>query len=291
MTAVDDVTATIFPGRVTGFLGPNGAGKSTTMRLILGLDRPDAGEATVRGRRLADLPAPITEVGALLDARAVPGGRSGRDHLLALAATHGIGRRRVGQVLELCGLGAAARRPVREYSLGMSQRLGIAAAILGDPHTLILDEPVNGLDPEGVLWIRSLVRHLAREGRTIFLSSHLMSEMAQTADHLVVIGQGRLLADQPIGDFLRAASGTATRVRSPQAAAIARAFAAHPGVSVTIEGPDEIVLHGVEPLPVGEAAAAHGWVILELAPVTSSLEDAYLQVTEDAVDYRSAALV
>jgi ABC-2 type transport system ATP-binding protein len=290
-TAVNGLTFSVHPGRVTGFLGPNGAGKSTTMRLILGLDRPTAGSATIDGHRLVDFPAPLTKVGALLDAKAVPGGRSGRDHLIALAATHGLRRARVDQVLELCGLGAAARKPVKAYSLGMSQRLGIAAALLGDPEVLILDEPVNGLDPEGVLWVRGLVRHLAHEGRTVFLSSHLMSEMAQTADHVVVIGQGRLLADAPIQDLLTQQSETATRVRSPHATAIAQAFGGRPGVRVTIEGPDTLVLHGVEPLPVGQAAAAAGWIILELAPVVSSLEDAYLQLTDEAVEYRSADLV
>jgi ABC-2 type transport system ATP-binding protein len=289
-TAVDDLTVTIQPGRVTGFLGPNGAGKSTTMRLILGLDRPTAGTATVQGHRLVEYPAPLTEVGALLDAKAVPGGRTGRDHLRALAATHGIGPRRVDRVLALCGLEAAARRPVKAYSLGMGQRLGIAAALLGDPQVLILDEPVNGLDPEGVLWVRGLVRHLAHEGRTVFLSSHLMSEMAQTADHLVVIGQGRLLADQPIAELLAQASETATRVRSPQAPAIAQVFGAQAGVNVTVEGPDTIVLHGADPARIGQAAAQHGWVILELTPLVASLENAYLHLTEDAVEYRSAAL-
>jgi ABC-2 type transport system ATP-binding protein len=260
------------------------------MRLILGLDRPTAGRATILGRRLADYAAPLTEVGALLDAKAVPGGRSGRDHLVALATTHGIGQRRVDQLLELCGLTAVARKPFRTYSLGMGQRLGIAAALLGDPQVLILDEPVNGLDPEGVLWVRGLVRHLAHEGRTVFLSSHLMSEMAQTADHLVVIGQGKLLADKPIGEFLRQSSEKAVRVRSPHAVEMARTLGHQPGVSVTIEGPDVVVLHGLDPLPVGQAAAHYGWVILELAPVVNSLEDAYMNLTEAAVEYRSGAL-
>ncbi|MDR1265978.1 MAG: ATP-binding cassette domain-containing protein [Propionibacteriaceae bacterium] len=289
--AVSDLTVDIRPGLVTGFLGPNGAGKSTTMRLILGLDKPTAGRATIDGRRLVDCPAPLTEVGALLDAKGVPGGRSGRDHLLALAASQGIGRRRVDQVLELCGLGDAARQAFKTYSLGMGQRLGIAAALLGDPKALILDEPVNGLDPEGVLWVRGLVRHLAHEGRTVFLSSHLMSEMAQTADHLIVIGQGRLLADKPVEQLLSQASETATRVSSPQIADIIRVLGQLPGVNVTIESSDSLVLHGLAPLPIGQTAAAYGWVLSELTPIISSLEDAYLGLTEGAVDYRSTALV
>jgi ABC-2 type transport system ATP-binding protein len=290
-TAVADLDVTIQPGKVTGFLGPNGAGKSTTMRLILGLDRPTAGQATIRGRRLSDYPTPLTVVGALLDAKAVPGGRSGRDHLWSLAATHGIGRRRVDQMLALTGLTQVADKPFRTYSLGMSQRLGIAAALLGDPAVLVLDEPVNGLDPEGVLWIRGLVRHLAHEGRTVFLSSHLMTEMAQTADHVVVIGQGRLLADEPIERLIDGGSEVATRVRSPHVADIARALGSRPDVTVTAAGPDLIVVHGLGPDALGQAAAQRGWVLLELTPVKASLEEAYLALTEDAVEHRSTDLV
>ena len=285
--AVDHLTLSVRPGRVTGFLGPNGAGKSTTMRLILGLDRPTAGQATILGRRLVDCPAPLTQVGALLNAQAVPGGRTGRDQLMGLAATCGLGRRRVDRVLEVCGLGAAARKPCRTYSLGMAQRLGLAAALLGDPEVLILDEPINGLDPEGVLWLRGLVRHLAREGRTVFLSSHLMSEMAQTADHLVVIGQGRLLADQPLADLLARTAEVVTLVRSPQARQIADAIGRQPDVHVTLTGPTTLVVHGLAPETIGRWVAQNGWTITELTPVRQSLEDVYLKLTDAAVEYRA----
>ncbi|MDR3202034.1 MAG: ATP-binding cassette domain-containing protein [Bifidobacteriaceae bacterium] len=285
-TAVDSLTLTVEPGRVTGFLGPNGAGKSTTMRLILGLDHPSAGAVTVNGRPYAASPAPITEVGALLDAKAAHPRRSARSHLLALAATHSIPARRVDEVIALTGLDAVQTRRVGAFSLGMAQRLGIAAALLGDPGTLLLDEPVNGLDPEGVAWVRGLVKHLAAEGRTVFLSSHLMSEMAQTADHLIILGRGRLIADSPIAEIIAQASGAATRLRSPQAGEIAAALAS-PKVSVNVESADAIVLTGIDSARVGEAAARHGWVLHELAPVVSSLETAYLGLTEDAVEFRS----
>jgi ABC-2 type transport system ATP-binding protein len=288
-TAVDHLTATVRPGLVTGFLGPNGAGKSTTMRLALGLDRPDEGWATIGGRAYDTLPAPLTEVGALLDARTAHPGRTGLAHLLALAATHGISRRRVEQMVEFSGLGAASRRRAGGYSLGMAQRLGIAAALLGDPQVLVLDEPVNGLDPEGVAWIRGLTRALAGEGRTVLLSSHLMSEMAQTADHLIIIGQGRLIADAPIADILADASGEATRVRSPQAGQIAAALASQE-VTVSAEGPDVIVLTGIGAQRVGELAAQNGWVLYEVAPVTTSLEAAYMGLTEQAVEFRSTTV-
>jgi ABC-2 type transport system ATP-binding protein len=214
-TAVSDLTFTVKPGVVTGFLGPNGAGKSTTMRVILGLDRPTAGRATINGRAYRELPAPLHEVGALLEARAIHTGRSAYHHLLAMAQTHGIGRKRVGEVVELVGLSDVARKRAGGFSLGMGQRLGIASALLGDPGTLILDEPANGLDPEGILWIRTLLKGLAAEGRTVFLSSHLMAEMAQTADHLIVIGQGRLLADMSLGDFIDRHSTGFARLRTP----------------------------------------------------------------------------
>jgi len=226
--AVDDLSFEVKPGIVTGFLGPNGAGKSTTMRLILGLDAPTAGTVTLDGRHYAELPAPLHEVGAMLEARAVHTGRSAYNHLLALAQTHGIGRSRVSEVIELVGIQDVARKRVGGFSLGMGQRLGVAAALLGDPAVLILDEPANGLDPEGILWIRTLLKRLAKEGRTVFLSSHLMAEMAQTADHLVVIGRGRLIADTSVEEFVdRASTGAAVRVVSPQATALRDALAAH----------------------------------------------------------------
>jgi ABC-2 type transport system ATP-binding protein len=270
---------------VTGFLGPNGAGKSTTMRLIVGLDRPTSGAVTVNSHRYAASPAPITEVGALLDAKSAHPSRSARAHLLALAATHSIPKRRVDEVIGLTGLDAVQTRRAGKYSLGMSQRLGIAAALLGDPGTLILDEPINGLDPEGVAWVRRLLKDLAAQGRTIFLSSHLMSEMAQTADHLVVLGRGRLLADAPISEIIAQASGAATRVRSPQAGAIIAALEPT-GVGVATEADGAIVLSGIEAAQVGEAAARNGWVLHELTPVVSSLETAYLGLTDDAVEFR-----
>ncbi|MGL4339236.1 MAG: ABC transporter ATP-binding protein, partial [Rhodoglobus sp.] len=223
--AVDDISFTVKPGIVTGFLGPNGAGKSTTMRLIVGLDRPSTGSATVNGAPYAAHRAPLREVGALLDAKAVHTGRSALNHLRALAATHAISRRRVDEVIALTGLESVARRRVGGFSLGMGQRLGIAAALLGDPATLILDEPVNGLDPEGVIWVRTLARSLASEGRTVFLSSHLMSEMAQTADHIIVLGRGRVIADAPVDDILSQSTGGSVRVRTPDSARLAELLA------------------------------------------------------------------
>src|ERR1700727_261271 len=222
-TAVDDLTFGIEPGKVTGFLGPNGAGKTTTMRCILGLDYPDAGIVTVDGRNYHDLGYPMREVGALLDAKAVHGGRSAYNHLLCLAQTNSLPKRRVGEVLELVGLTEVARKRSKGFSLGMSQRLGIAATLLGDPRVLMFDEPVNGLDPEGILWIRNLMKALAAEGRTVFVSSHLMSEMEHTADHLLVIGRGRLIADCTVSEFLARASGAAGRARTPPAAQLVRA--------------------------------------------------------------------
>src|ERR1051326_1098374 len=216
--AVDDLSFTVEPGLVTGFLGPNGSGKSTTMRLVLGLDRPTKGDVTVNGKHYRDHPAPLHEVGALLEARSIHTGRSARNHLLALAQTHGISRRRVDELIDLVGLHDVARKRAGKFSLGMGQRLGIASALLGDPHTLLLDEPVNGLDPEGIHWIRTLLKALAAEGRAVFVSSHLMSEMSMTADHLIVIGRGRMIADLSVDEFLRRASKEAARVRTPQAA-------------------------------------------------------------------------
>ncbi|MEV7808985.1 ATP-binding cassette domain-containing protein [Microbispora sp. NPDC088329] len=268
--AVDNLSFTVRPGVVTGFLGPNGAGKSTTMRMILGLDAPSAGQATVNGRRYTLHAAPLHEVGALLEARAVHHGRSGYDHLRALAATTGISRRRVDEVIDLVGLGEVAHKRVGGFSLGMGQRLGIASALLGDPATLILDEPVNGLDPEGILWIRTLLRRLAAEGRTVFVSSHLMSEMALTAEQLIIVGRGRLIADVPVADVVRGSSRPATRVRSPQADRL-RDLLAGPDVTVTGDGTGVLDVHGLGGEAVGRIAARHGVTLYELTPVHVSL--------------------
>ncbi|GIT79234.1 multidrug ABC transporter ATP-binding protein [Leifsonia sp. LS1] len=285
-TAVDGITATVQPGKVTGFLGPNGAGKSTTMRMIMGLDRPTSGGATVNGKRYAELSSPLTEVGALLDAKAVHTGRTAYGHLLAMAATHGIPKRRVHEVIGLTGLDSVAGKRVGGFSLGMGQRLGIAAAMLGDPATLILDEPVNGLDPEGVLWVRQFARHLAAQGRTVFLSSHLMSEMAQTADHIIVLGRGRILADAPVDQILAGATRNAVRVRTPQVDELARAISS---ADVTVTGVENqlIEVTGLTAAQVGEAAARSGVVLHELTPLSASLEEAYLELTHDEVEYRT----
>ena len=285
-TAVDDITATIQPGKVTGFLGPNGAGKSTTMRMIMGLDRPTNGSATINGKRYAELRSPLGEVGALLDAKAVHTGRTAYNHLLAMAATHGISKRRVHEVIGLTGLESVATKRVGGFSLGMGQRLGIAAARLGDPATLILDEPVNGLDPEGVLWVRQFARHLAGQGRTVFLSSHLMSEMAQTADHIIVLGRGRILADAPVEEILAGAARSAVRVRTPEVERLANAIQ---GGDVTITGVEAqlIEVTGLSAAQIGEAAAAAGIALHELTPLSASLEEAYLELTQDEVEYHS----
>ena len=285
-TAVDDITATIQPGKVTGFLGPNGAGKSTTMRMIMGLDRPTHGSATINGKRYAELRSPLGEVGALLDAKAVHTGRTAYNHLLAMAATHGISKRRVHEVIGLTGLESVATKRVGGFSLGMGQRLGIAAALLGDPHTLILDEPVNGLDPEGVLWVRQFARHLAGQGRTVFLSSHLMSEMAQTADHIIVLGRGRILADAPVEEILAGAARSAVRVRTPEVERLANAIQ---GGDVTITGVEAqlIEVTGLSAAQIGDAAAAAGIALHELTPLSASLEEAYLELTQDEVEYHS----
>ena len=284
--AVDDATFTVRPGMVTGFLGPNGAGKSTTMRMIVGLDRPTSGTVTIDGRPYSALTAPLREVGVLLDAKAVHPGRSARGHLRALAATHGIPRSRVDEVIGLTGLDTVAGKRVKGFSLGMGQRLGIAAALLGDPATLILDEPVNGLDPEGVIWVRKLARHLASEGRTVFLSSHLMSEMAQTADHIIVLGRGRVIADAPVAEIVATATGQgAVRVRSPHADRLAAVIAAENGTAT----PDAtgLTVTGIPAERIGELAARDGIVLHELTPVAGSLEDAYLALTQDEVEYHA----
>jgi ABC-2 type transport system ATP-binding protein len=287
--AVDDLSFTVRPGAVTGFLGPNGAGKSTTMRVILGLDAPTSGTARVDGKDYRALPAPLHEVGALLEARAIHTGRSAYHHLLAMAQTHGLPRTRVDEVIELVGLGEVARRRAGGFSLGMGQRLGIASAMLGDPATLILDEPANGLDPEGIVWIRTLLKRLAAEGRTVFLSSHLMSEMALTAEHLVVVGRGRLIADTTVEEVVRQASAdAAVRVRSPQATALREALAA-PGVTVHSAEPGLLEVHGLGSERIGEVAAADGIVLHELTPQQASLEEAFMRLTGEAVEYHARA--
>jgi ABC-2 type transport system ATP-binding protein len=284
-TAVDDLTFTVRPGVVTGFLGPNGAGKSTTMRMILGLDSPSAGEVTVNGKRYAQHSAPLHEVGALLEAKAVHTGRSAYNHLLALALTTGIPRRRVDEVIDLVGLWDVAKRRVGGFSLGMGQRLGVAAALLGDPSTVVLDEPVNGLDPEGILWIRNLLRALAAEGRTVFVSSHLMSEMALTAEHLVVIGRGRLIADVSVRDFTDMASRDVVRVRTPEAVRL-RDMLVGADVSVTSVAPDLLEVAGLTSEAIGRIACDQSVALVELTPVQASLEEAFMELTQDAVEYR-----
>ncbi|HTI26825.1 MAG TPA: ABC transporter ATP-binding protein [Kutzneria sp.] len=282
--AVDDVTFTVRPGMVTGFVGPNGAGKSTTMRMILGLDAPTAGETRVNGKRYADHPAPLREVGALLEAKAVHTGRSAYNHLLALALTHGIPRRRVDEVIELVGLREVARKRVGGFSLGMGQRLGVAAALLGDPHTLVLDEPVNGLDPEGVRWIRQLLRSLVADGRTVFLSSHLMSEMELTADHLVVIGKGRLIADTSMAEFTNRFSRKVVRVRAQEAGTL-RDLLVGPEVSVTALDGGLLEVHGLTSGEIGQIACRNAIPLDELTPVVASLEEAFMDLTQDAVEF------
>ena len=287
--AVDDLTFNVKPGIVTGFLGPNGAGKSTTMRLILGLDAPTSGTATIDGRAYRDLGAPLHEVGAMLEARAIHTGRSAYNHLLALAQTQGIGRGRVDEVIDMVGIQAVAKKRVGGFSLGMGQRLGVAAALLGDPSVLILDEPANGLDPEGILWIRTLLKRLAKEGRTVFLSSHLMAEMAQTADHLVVIGRGRLIADTSVEEFVQQAStGAAVRVVSPQATALRDALAAKQARVDSIER-DVLEVHGLTGQEIGEIALAEKIVLAELTPLQLSLEQAFMRLTGETVEYHAAS--
>lgn len=285
-TAVSQVSFAVQPGKVTGFLGPNGAGKSTTMRMIVGLDRPTSGSVTVEGTAYAQMRAPLAEVGVLLDAKAVHTGRSARNHLRAMAATHGIGRARVDEVIELTGIASVAGKRAGKFSLGMGQRLGIASALLGDPHTLILDEPVNGLDPEGVRWVRQFVRHLAGEGRTVLLSSHLMSEMAQTADHVIVLGRGEVLADAELSDLVRAWTSSTVFVRSPRLSELVAAVSG-PDVTVTAGEPGAAEITGVGAAALGDLAASLGIPVHELTSRTGSLEDAYLALTGEAVEYKS----
>ncbi len=285
-TAVDHISFTVEPGTVTGFLGPNGAGKSTTMRLIMGLDRPTSGSVSVNGKPYNKLAAPLCDVGALLDAKGLHGSRSARAHLTQLAVSNGIPRRRVDEVLELTGLTGVAKKRVKGFSLGMGQRLGIAAAMLGDPGVLIFDEPVNGLDPEGVKWVRETCRRLADEGRTVFISSHLMSEMAQTADHLLVIGRGRILTSGPVDEVIAASTTDRVRVASPQASALAELLGRQ-GIVTATAGPSLLETTAATAAQVGEAAAAAGIVLHELTTVHASLEDAYLTLTNGEVEYRT----
>jgi ABC-2 type transport system ATP-binding protein len=319
--AVNDLSFDVEPGHVTGFLGPNGAGKTTTMRLILGLDYPDAGTVMIDGKQYAGLAYPMREVGALIDAKAVHGGRSAYNHLLCLAQTNNLPKRRVGEVLELVGLTDVARKRTRGFSLGMSQRLGIAGTLLGDPAVLMFDEPVNGLDPEGILWIRNLMKALAAEGRTVFVSSHLMSEMENTADHLIVIGRGSLLADCTMEEFIARSSGQTVRVRTPQPDLLAKAVseaipeATRAGVATattagattagattagvttagaatarptaTTEADGSLTVHGLTAAQVGDLAFDHGVRLHELTVVRASLEAAFMELTADSVEYRA----
>lgn len=281
--AVDHLSFTVEPGKVTGFLGPNGAGKSTTMRLILGLDRPNTGTATINGHHYRELPEPLKVVGALLEARAVHTGRSAYNHLLVLAQTQGLPRKRIDEVIELVGLQEVARKRAGGFSLGMGQRLGIAAALLGDPQVLVLDEPVNGLDPEGIIWIRNLMKFLASQGRTVFVSSHLMNEMAVTAEHLIVIGRGRLIADCTTEEFIERSSEKSVLVKSPDAEKLAALIAADGGKAQTAE--DGITVTGLEAARIGEMAAREGLVLHELTPQLASLEEAFIELTRDSMEF------
>jgi ABC-2 type transport system ATP-binding protein len=289
-TAVAGLDFTVKSGVVTGFLGPNGAGKSTTMRMIVGLDAPTSGSVTVNGRRYAQHRAPLHEVGTLLEARSIHPGRSAFSHLNALALTHGISRRRVEEVIEMTGLSAVARKRAGAFSLGMGQRLGIAAALLGDPQTVMLDEPVNGLDPEGVLWIRTLLTGLAAEGRTVFVSSHLMSEMAQTATNLVVIGRGKLLADTTVEGFIQDAGGTSVKVRTSEATRL-RDVLTGPDVQITgSPGSEELTITGLTARNIGQRAFEHGIAVYELTTQTVSLETAFMAMTGDSVEYHATSI-
>lgn len=285
VVAVDRIDFTVKPGIVTGFLGPNGAGKSTTMRMILGLDRPTDGAARVNGRAYAESPAPLREVGALLDAKAMDKARTARNHLKCLAATLGIGAARVDEVLGMVGIEEVADRPAGGFSLGMGQRLGIASALLADPQVVMLDEPVNGLDPDGILWVRTLLNDLAAEGRTVFLSSHLMTEMELTAEHLIIIGQGRILADTSMADFIASASTDSSRVVTPEAGALAALLVSR-GADVEVVDGRTLQVASATSASIGEAAAAAGIILHELTPSQPSLEDAFMALTRDTVQYR-----
>jgi ABC-2 type transport system ATP-binding protein len=290
--AVNDLTFTIRPGVVTGFLGPNGAGKTATMRLILGLDYPTAGTVTVHGKPHPELASPMREIGALLDARAMHGGRSARNHLLCVAQTNHIPRRRVDEVLGIVGLADVARRRPRGFSLGMSQRLGIATALLGDPQILLLDEPTNGLDPDGILWIRNLMKSLAAEGRAVVVSGHLMAEMENTADHLIVVGRGRLIADSSMAEFIARSSGHGVLARTPQPDVLARAVTAAGGTvtstgAVSADGLGDLQLRGLPQDQVAEIAFTQGIRLDHLAPSRVSLEQAFMELTADSVTYHA----
>ena len=284
--AVDRLDFVVQPGIVTGFLGPNGAGKSTTMRMIAGLDAPTSGRVLVNGRDYRAAQAPMAELGILLEARSVHTGRSARNHLLALAQTNGVSQRRVDEVIDMVGLGEVARKRVGGFSLGMGQRLGIASALLGDPRVVVLDEPVNGLDPEGVLWIRNLLKDLAAEGRTVFVSSHLMSEMALTATRLVVIGRGRLIADTTVAEFVARAGGGGVTVRTPQATRL-RELLLGPDITVTSQQSDLLKVQGLSAEQIGQTAWQARLPVYELTPQQASLEEAFMRLTDDSVDFRS----
>jgi len=288
-TAVDGLSFTVQAGVVTGFLGPNGAGKSTTMRMIVGLDAPTSGSVTVNGRRYAEFNAPMAEVGVLLEAKAVHTSRSAYYHLLALAQTNNIPKSRVDEVIDLVGLHEVARKRAGGFSLGMGQRLGIAVALLGDPATVILDEPVNGLDPEGVLWIRNLLKGLAAQGRTVFVSSHLMSEMAMTAEHLIVIGRGELIADTSVEEFVARASSNSVVVHTPQATKF-RDLLTGPDITVSSPAPEVLEVSGLSVQQVGQAALDHHILLHHLAAQRASLEEAFMELTKDAVEYHADAL-
>ncbi|MGH8862911.1 MAG: ABC transporter ATP-binding protein [Jatrophihabitantaceae bacterium] len=287
-TAVDDLSFVVRPGVVTGFLGPNGSGKSTTMRLLLGLDRPSAGGSLIDGRPYVDLPAPLRAVGALLEARAVHTGRSARNHLLAMAATHGIPRARVDEMIGLVGLDDVAGKRVGGFSLGMGQRLGIASALLGDPGVLLLDEPVNGLDPEGILWIRNLLKGLAAEGRTVFVSSHLMSEMALTANELIVVGRGKLIASGSVADVIGGATTGAVLVRTAEADRLA-SLLVQAGSRVDRVASDRLHVTGTDSAAVGAIAAREAIALIELTPQHATLEEAFMEITRDAVEFHGGS--
>jgi len=284
--AVDDLSFDVCAGQVTGFLGPNGSGKSTTMRMVMGLDRPDGGSVKVDGRRYHDLPWPLREVGALLESKAIHPGRSAYNHLWALAQTNDIASGRVDEVLELVGLAGVARKRAGKFSLGMTQRLGIAAALLGDPGLLLFDEPINGLDPEGILWVRTLLRRLASEGRAVFVSSHLMSEMALTADHLVVIGRGKLIADQPVAELVAQSSRASVRVRTPKPDSLTAAVVGA-GARVHLEPDGALVVNGLGAAAIGDLAAGLGIALHELVPHAASLEEAFMELTRNSVEFHA----
>jgi ABC-2 type transport system ATP-binding protein len=285
--AVDDLDFDVQPGRVTGFLGPNGAGKSTTLRMVMGLDAPTAGTVTVDGHAYGEHRRPLFDVGAMLEARGIHPGRTAYNHLLCLAQSNGISHRRVDEVLEIVGLTSVAHKRAGGFSLGMGQRLGIGAALLGDPGVLILDEPVNGLDPEGIVWIRNLMRSLAAEGRTVFVSSHLMSEMALTADHLIVIGRGRLMAESSVAEFIERSSHNSVRVRSPEIQRLATLLT-NEGATVETDQTGACTVTGAGEAAIGDLAAAHGITLHELAPQSASLEEAFMELTRDSVEYHGS---